>query len=259
MINKIFSELGKQINTDAIVSNIRSAAKVVSGEFGLFMGAGINVIKGLQGVGAVAQEDPLTKSIISFAGVINGIFQLVSPAFKMEELVAIKNDMDHNIETLPATDSQERRVQVLTKSCNFVIANEKKIRKQLGLDKAIKLDEMARRLQAGLNSEDAEVRTRTLAEGETLMNQLKGRVNLRVGIETTKLALRTTGVAISIMSLFTGTTVASMIALGAIGVATLALWTFERVMLPKDPFTPPANVWHEQMALNIRNTINNIL
>lgn len=259
MINNIFSEISKQINAEAIVSNIRSAAKQVSGEFGLFMGAGINVIKGLQGIGAVAQEDPLAKSIISFAGVINGIFQLVSPAFNMEELVAMKSAIDQNIETAPSTDSHERRIQVLTKSCNFVITNEKKIRKQLGLAKETKINEMAGRIQAGLNSDDAEVRARTLAEGETLMKLLKSRVNLKLGIETTKLTLRTTGVAISIISLFTGTTVPSMVALGVIGVATVGLWVFERVMLPKDPFTPPANVWYEQMALNMRNTINNIL
>jgi len=259
MISNIFKTIADEIQnnvlTPTFLEHVKSVAKSISGEYGMFMGVGINVIKGLQGVGAVALENGFAKSLISIAGVVNGLMQLVSPGIDLDEVTQLRTNIFASIDSPKPTDTRERRIQILTNSCNFAIANQKSIRKKLDLAKETKIDDMARRIQQALASDDAEVQTHALQDGEKFMQQLKDRVNVKFGVEIAKLAVRTTGVALSAISFFTGPVLPILIGFGVVGVATLALYAFEKVMLPKDPFSPPRDVWYEQVASDCRQSI----
>lgn len=260
-VEQFFSFIGQEVNNafnaaqesfPTVVKNIKSVAKLVSGETGTALAIGSNIVKGLQGFGAIAQDNAFTKNLLSVAALVHSTFQLVPTVFSVEEITTVRNEMLANIASSEPTDLREKRVEQLKASCDYVMKNEKRLRKSLDLAKETRIHLVSQRVLEGLKSDSEEVRNKALEEGEKLMQTLRRRVNTKFGIELTKLNVRTAGVAISIASFFTGPSPTALIAFGAFGVATLALYVFEKVMLPKDPFSVPKDVWHEKAPHNFR-------
>lgn len=234
------------------VNNIKSAIntvyKSVSGEFSVLLGATTNIIKGLEGIGAVTIGNPVLKMALGVGGVVKSFFEAAAVLPKSVEIGNLRSEMFEQVKDPNTLDLRERRIQDLTASATYISNNEKRLRTTLGIAKTAGL---LARANPAKNVESIE----DLEKGEELIRTMRRRVNTKFGLTLAQLVNKASGVALSAISLAVASVPATLILFGVVGVSALALWGIEKIMLPQDPFGQPKDVWYETVPHRIRTAV----
>ena len=232
-----------------------SAYKVAEKEFPILSFCGSSILKGLEGVGAVMQGNPVGKLIFSIAGIVNTFLNLsIIPGIpKAGGLYGLKKDIFENVKDPTNPANRETRIKDLTSSCAYVSANERRIRKAINIAKDVGIQKRADDIIQGLASNDSEEQSKAIEKGEKFTKALRHRVKNKFGIDLVKLVNKISGVVISVLLLALPPNPVTLSLAGVVGLSTLTLWAVEKVLIPADPFSEPKDVWYEKVPRRLLN------
>lgn len=248
MGNTMVSSVFNHPIIDSVKSTVHSAYKAVSAEFSVLLGATTNIIKGLEGLGALAIGNPVVKLALGVGGVVKSFFEAAAVLPKSIEIGKLRSELLEVVEDPNPSALRQRRIENLTASANYISANEKRIRTILGIAKSAGMLARANAAKNVASTEDLE-------KGEEFIRTLRRRVNTKFGITLAQLVTKVSGVALSAVSLAIASIPVTLILFGVVGVSSLALWGIEKIMLPADPFNDPKDVWHETASHRIRTAV----
>ncbi len=238
-----------------IVGFFGSVYHVAEKEFPMLSFCGSSILKGLEGVGAVVQGNPVGKLIFSIAGIVNTFLNLsIIPGLpKAGSLYALKKDIFENVKDPTNPASRETKIKDLTASCAYVSANERRIRKTINIAKDVGIQKRANDVIQGLASNDSEEQTKAIEKGEKFTKALRHRVKNKLGIDIVKLVNKISGIVISILLLALPPNPVTLSLAGVVGLSSLTLWAVEKILLPADPFSEPKDVWYERVPRKLLN------
>ena len=209
---------------------------------------GVNaVIKGAQGVCAVLKDSPIPKLALGITSLATAVFTLLPQIPDLRNVVKLRKDLLNNSQDPTKLKTREARIANITKACTYIRDNEKTIRRILKLEKDANLVG-----RAG----DALTGKLSLENAEKFYTQLRGRINLKVGMEIAQTVSKTAGVGASLALIFVPTSPVALGALGLVGAAALTLYATERVLYRNHPFVETGPSCLARCATNITNACN---
>lgn len=234
---------------------VNSAYKMVSGEFSVLLLATGNIIKGLEGVGAIASGNPAIKMGLSIAGLVKSSFEAISTIPKASAISSFRSDLFEHVKDPDATATRQARIENLTQALSHIRDNEKSIRKTLIIAKEAGLVSRSNEALAGIGSTSRQEQDEALEKGELFIRQLRRRVDIKFGLSIAQLITKVSSVAVSISLVAAPPNPVTLSLAGVVGVATFALWGIEKIMVAKDPFGEPKDVWYEKVPHEIRTAV----
>lgn len=233
---------------DNIKSTFNSVYKAVSSEFSVLLGATTNIMKGLEGIGAVAIGNPVVKTALSICSTVKLFFEAAAALPKTVEIGNLRSEMFEHVKDPNPSALRERRIQDLTAAATYISANHKRIRTILGIAKTAGLLARANAAKDVASTEDLE-------KGEEFVRNLRRRVDTKLGLTIAQLVTKVTGVALSAITLVIPSIPVTLILFGVVGLSALTLWGIEKIMLPQDPFGTPKDVWYETAPHKVRTAV----
>lgn len=235
----------------AVLGGIYSAYRTVSKEYGVLLSATKNILTGLQGLMIIAANNPAVKLALSIADLVKGVFETIATLPNVHEMATFRSEFFEAVPDSRMVDLKRKKIKVLTKSCTYIVENEKRIRKILGIAKDAGLITRANEALAGLSTgRDEEVQ-----KAEAFILKLRQRTNAKYGLSIGHTVNKVSGVGVSISLIAAGPNPVSLSLMGLVGVSALGLWAYEKIMLPADPFRGPKDVWYETVPHKVRTAL----
>jgi hypothetical protein len=229
-IPSMVCNITKSIASSSLVERVKSAFKAVV-DFAATWMATNSLIMGLKSVGVLAAESIGWAWHVSVALLPLQILNIGLDVYDLNDLTHKKKDILANI-----------TVKDITKSCTYIEQNHESLRKTLGLSKATDIAAKARELLATPNKE----------KSEKFVKTLRRRINTKFNLEVSKLASKVGNIVMGTLSLFIPLTPATLAIGGLFGLSSLLLFGLEKLLINKDPFSEPKDVWYSKAAHKIR-------
>lgn len=220
-VTKVLNGLNVVTNLPSFVNNAYAAFKTSSPSMRIeriwqTLTAGAEVIEGfadtVEGLRAVRI---IPKALLPWTGLVDpilfpiGMIGFMRGTYKFAETHEFYNEMKDSFKPLPSkADANDQ----IAKTCNFIITNERRITKSLDFDQDAKIAQRARTILNGLTADKEEAAKRT----DELTKVLRGRVNTKLGLDVSTMALKAVEIASAAFLIGFG---ASPVGLGVMGAA----------------------------------------
>lgn len=243
-IPSLINNIAKAVRTSSVVERVKSVFKAVLDVGSLWMGAN-GILNGLKSVGVIAE------SALSWTAIVNAVLfplQIISLGLDAHNLAESTKERNELLAKIRPTGLAKYTVSDLTEGCRYIVQNHERLRKTLHLSKGTTLDVRAQKLFERLERSDGGAKEDAIA----FMKILRTRINTKYNLEVAGLAAKTAGVVIAGVSFFVPPNPVTWGLAGVCGVASLLIFGLEKVLLNKDPFSAPRDVWHAKLAHKVR-------
>lgn len=221
-----------EINRASFMDNVsgffHSAYKTVTSEYTVIFSDLQNVVKGLQGIGLFAINNPVVKKALAIGSVVNFLFKVLPAIPKLRNADLLRREMFEHVAAPNPLDLRDKRIVDLTKACTYIHTNEKRIRKTFDINKTAKIKERAEAILQGISSG-----ANTLEADEEFAKTLRTRANTKVGIDLAKLITKVGGLAVSTLLVAAPTSLILLTFAGVVGITAITLWAIDKIKLPK--------------------------
>lgn len=236
------SNVTKAIHASSAADRIKTVFRAIVD--GSDAWGGVNgLLWAFEAVGVIAQ------SALTWTPIVNAIF---FPA----QIVSIGLDLHDHAETAEMRNEllPMLRAKDLTKACGYVAEHHYRIRKFCQLSKATELHQKAQTLFSRLTAGEEQARV----DAAAFIQVLKTRVNTRYNLEVAALAAKVTTVASTAISLMMPLNAVSWCITAVSGIASTIIFGLQKLLLNKNPFAEPRDVWYERAAQAVRHQFNNL-
>jgi hypothetical protein len=131
----------------------------------------------------------------------------------------------------------------ITASCKYIVENEQSVRKTLNFSKAANIAARAQAIVDGQTSQEDAI---------AFIKICRRRIHTKYNLDVAKLSAKVAGVAMAAISLFVPPNPVTLGIAGISAVTQVALFGLGKLLLNKDPFSAPRDVWYAQLADKVR-------
>ncbi len=227
------SNVSKMIYGSSVVERVKGAFNALANVGDLW-----NATNGLLSAMQVLGKIPA--SSLAWTGIVSAVLfplQVIEIGNDTHQLKQTKEDRKNILSNLSVKD--------LTYSCKYVIENHESLRKSLCLTKHAKINEMAKNIllkgEAGRK------------EGEEFIKTLRRRIHTKHNLEFSGIILKSAAIGAGIGVLATGPNPISLGLAAGTGFAVIGHFGVGKLLLQKNPFSSPKNVWYAKLAEKMRN------
>ncbi len=226
------SNVSKMIRGSSVVERVKGAFNAAA-NLGDCWNATNGVLSGLETVGVIAAKS------LSWTGVVSAVLfplQLVEIGNHLHDLKQTREDRKNILSNISVKD--------LTHSCKYVIANHDSLGKSLCITKHAKIDEMAKTI---LSKGEAGRK-----EGEEFVKTIRGRIHTKHNHEVGAIYLKGAAIGSGLGVLATGPNPIALGFAAGTGLAIIGHFGAGKLLLNKNPFQAPKNVWYAKLAEKMR-------
>lgn len=230
--------ISKAVRATNVVDRVKSVFRAML-DGGAIWGAVNAVVSGLKSVGAVAAKALTWMPIVNAA-----LFPLsiIDAGLDGHQLYETRNARKDILANITVTD--------LTKSLEYVKDNHASLSKTLVLSKKTEINEKAQEILTRLTS--SEDKKEVQAEAEQFVKILRRRIHTKYNLEFAGVISKVAAVGIAGAALVVPANFVAWGLAAASAVASGGIFVAGQVLLNKDPFSPPKDVWYAKMAEKVR-------
>ncbi|MBS0637491.1 MAG: hypothetical protein JSS12_08260 [Verrucomicrobia bacterium] len=191
----------------------------------------------------------ISKNALSWTPFVSAILfpsQVISLGLDMHDHADTKEMRNQLMPILRAKD--------LTRACGYVVEHQQTVRKFLHFSKATELQKRAETLFNRLQAGELQAET----DATAFIEVLKTRVNTKYNLEVAALATKVATVASTAVSIAMPLNVVSWGITAIGGIASTIIFGLQKLLLNKNPFSSPRDLWYERAFHAVRLHFNQL-